>query len=293
MMKLSPQCAAFTLLAMAISGPAVLAAGDYEHSFQNKVGGRATFNVSGPATGANPDVQGDAFLDSVVYPNGDAFTYHHKPSNIFGIDFNGDASDRDWCVRGGAASTIGLRGDFVFGLADGDDRDVSDLDMLSFRADMLRAFNSNNLNNDLDMKGCDTRFTFTIEFDLIVRDNDPGADDFGEILYFERGAGAGDSWIKFQAVDEDGNALGPWLVISPSETVPTEPVTTVHRDDERLGACAIDVSRLGVSEFRFLRVSNDCADERAYSGGGDLSPDFKVMVIVANKDRAGASLARN
>ena len=107
----------------------------------------------------------------------------------------------------------------------------------------------------------------------------------GEILYFERGSGNGNSWIKMQAVDENGAALGPWLVVGPNETLQTTPQTAVYRMDQKMGTTAIDVSRLGVSEFEYLRISNVVKNEPAYTGGGDQNPDFKLMVVMTNEEQ--------
>ena len=52
-----------------------------------------------------------------------------------------------------------------------------------------------------------------------------------------------------------------------------------------MGTTSIDVSRLGVSEFQYLRITNDVVGEPAYTGGGDRNPDFKVMVVMTNKEQ--------
>ncbi len=263
---------------------------NYQFGFQHQVGELATFNVSGPATGSNPDRQGDAVLNTVEYPSGDAFIHFYKPVDVSDIEYDGNASS--WRVRGGDNCTIGLTGYYK----------LSSVGLESFHDLMLTAFRNNNLNNYLDA-GSGISFSFIIEFDLVVKDNDPDPDDFGEILYFERGSGNGNSWLKIQAVDENGAPLGPWLVIGPNETVQTTPVTTV-KSGQTIGTTAIDVSRLGVSEFKYLRVSNrmeddddddddededddddddDDDEESAYTGGGDTRPDFKIMAVMTNQ----------
>lgn len=244
----------------------------YEHAFQKMYGRSADFHVSGPATGPSPDVQGDAMVDIVEYPSGDLFYFFYKPVNISDITYEGDRSR--WAVKGGDRTTVGLSGEWKY-------EDETDE---SFAALMLEAFRNNNLNNYVDLNGSDPVFAFTMSFDRTVFDNDPGPDDFGEILYFERGTGFGNSWLKFQAVDKDGNALGPWLVVGPNETVQTSPHTTIMRTDQSMGTTSIDISRLGVSELEFLRVSNDVIDEPAYNAaaGSDFAPDFKIMVVVTH-----------
>lgn len=243
---------------------------NYQYGFQHQVGDLATFHVSGPATGNSPDLEGDAVLNTVEYPSGDVFINFYKPVNVSDIQYDGNTSH--WRVRGGDHSTIGLT----------DTYKLSSVGPESFRDLMLTAFRNNNLNNYLDA-GSGIWFSFIIEFDLVVKDNDPDPDDFGEILYFERGSGGGNSWLKIQAVDENGAPLGPWLVIGPNETVQTTPVTTVTSSGQKVGTTAIDVSRLGVSEFKYLRVSSHLDGEPAYTGGGDTQPDFKIMAVMTNQ----------
>ena len=76
--------------------------------------------------------------------------------------------------------------------------------------------------------------------------------------------------------------IEPWLAIGPSGTVQTSPLTYPMRSNQTMGTISIDISRLGVSELRFLRVSNSADTDPAYTGGGDLAPDFKVMAVMTN-----------
>jgi hypothetical protein len=256
----------------------------YEYDFQRPFGARAVFHVSGTATGASPDVEGDAVIDAVEYRTGDRFEIFYRPVEISNIEFSGN--HKRWQTRAGSRCTVGLSDSHVFGAADGQVDDVTAEDVAVYEEQILAAFRTNNLNNYLDLESDDdSRFTFTIAFDHIVRDNDPGSDEVGEILYIERGTAFGHSWVKLQAVDEDGSPLGPWLVIAPHESAPTSPHARVYRTSESIGATAIDVSRLGVSEFQHLRVSNDVESESAYNDGGDIQPDFKIMAIVTNKQQ--------
>ena len=59
----------------------------------------------------------------------------------------------------------------------------------------------------------------------------------------------------------------------------------MKRLDQKMGTTSIDVSRLGVEEFEYLRISNYVHDEYAYTGGGDTNPDFKLMVVMTNEDQ--------
>ena len=267
-----------------LTGPAV--AQSYQHAYQHKYGGDAQFFVEGPATGGSPDVQGDAMLTLVRMPNGDKFNLFYKPTEIRDLQYIGHSGyTHKWLVRGGTRTTVGISGDELYS-----NYDHSPAAIQQFADLTLQAFNNNNLNNYLDCGSNKALFDFTIGFDLIVKDNDPDPDDFGEILYFERGAGSGNSWLKLQAVDETGAALGPWLVIGPNETLQTTPQTVVMRSDQKMGTTSIDVSRLGVSELSYLRVSNDVTGEPAYTGGGDQSPDFKVMIVMTNKEQLAEAM---
>lgn len=132
-------------------------------------------------------------------------------------------------------------------------------------------------------------FGFTIVFEQPVRDSDPEKSDLrGELLYFERGSGGGNSWLTMQAVDEDGNALGPALAIGPQETFVTTPAFDAVVNNQQLGGLAIDVSRLGVDEVQFLRVrrTQPSNDDGYVSGvsGADFQPDFKLMAVITHPE---------
>lgn len=274
---------------LSTAGAAALAG--YEHDYQKLHGQRATFNVAGPATGDTPDVEADAMLTSVVYPNGEEYVFFYKPTEVTNITHN-NTNFSKWGVRAGTKTSGDLSGFYTFGEQDGDGSSVSAQDLEDFAGLMLQAFQTNNLNQYVDLGGGggatggdQFRFEFMIKFDMTVKDNDAGSDEFGELLYLERGSGYGNSWLKIQACDENGTALGPWLVIDPAETVQTTPETTVYRSSQKIGTTSIDISRLGVSEFEYLKVSNDCPGEYAYTGGGDLNPDFKIMAVITNEDQ--------
>jgi hypothetical protein len=275
-------CAIVGVTALAARAFAGGAQARYQHDFQRPYGQRAVFHVSGPATGSSPDVQGDAMIESIEYGSGEKREFFYKPVAVLDVEYDGEP--RHWSARGGHRCEVGLTDRHFFGAAEGSGDEVSATDVEHFQATMLEAFDNNNLNNYVDLAGAGATFSFVIAFDRVVKDDDPAPDDFGEILYFERGTGFGNSWLKLQAVDASGNALGPWLVVGPHESWHTTPKTTVMRVDQRIGAAAIDVSRLGVSEFQYLRISNDVAGEPAYqSDNGDLQPDFKIMAVITDE----------
>ena len=260
----------------------------YAFPYQAQFGAPATFYVSGPATGPLADREADAFLDLVLYPSGDERIFLYRPIDVDDVVYVSDPTMLS--VRGGWSTTVGLRGSFPIGSLDGNPGNLTQGDRDLFGPLALVALASSNLNNYVDVSADGPLFHLTIEFDTFVKDNDPAPDDFGELIYMERGTGkasvtdGGNSWIKFQAVDVNGVALGPWLVVSPAETADTTPITILN-SDQKLGATAIDVSRLGVTEFKYLRVSNDVVGEAAYdpSGDGDRNPDFRLMAVIVDE----------
>lgn len=274
--------------AIACSAAAAFAdspASNYEFDFQQLHGDRAEFFPSGPATGSSPDVQGDAFLNSVTFPNGDDFIHFYRPSGVYDVSYTGEQG-RKLGIRGGDNTTTGVTGYHELRSFDGVSGDVSATDLDMFADMALLAFNTNNLNTYVDAGSGVGQFYFTVKFELPIMDNDEDRDDFGEILFLERGAGYGNSYLKMQAVDDAGNPLGPWLVIDPNEMVQTTPPTTVYKPNQKIGTTSIDVSRLGVTEVQYLRVSNDMAGEVAYVpfSGSDTNPDFKLMAVVTHPD---------
>lgn len=258
----------------------------YAFAWQAPFGSPPTYNVTGPATGASPDGDGDGFLQSVAYSDGQEYLYFYRPVAVTDLTFSSD-SNANFAVAGGTNITIGDPGVFAIGDPDGNPGDVTAYDIAIFETKVLYALGNRNLNSYPMVTKDWTDFSFIVEFEQEVRDNDPGPDDLGELLYFERGIDttSANSWIKMQAVDADGNALGPWLVISPAETVGTTPLTYTGMAwiyETYMSGTAIDVSRLGVTEFKYLKVANVEAGDPGYTSGGDLNPDFKLMFVVTD-----------
>lgn len=277
------------LAAALLAAPAAAGShGYFSHEYQVPATERATFNVSGAATSG--DMEGDAFLSSVVYIDDAEYTEYYTPVNV--SDFLGEAGKgKKLAIRGGDNITEGVPGlHFVGGFADGTKRDaISEDDIEMFEVSLRRVMANKNLNNYFDVAGGTHGFDFIMSFELPVMDDDPDNPDVhGELLYFERGTGGGNSWLTFQAVDENGNALGPALAISPQETFPTSPVFSVYRSSQKLGGLAIDVSRLGVSEVQHLRVRQTRTTDDGYGpisrSGVDFNADFKIMAVITHPD---------
>jgi hypothetical protein len=237
---------------------------------QERVGEQPTFHTSGPATENANNYNKDGLLDAVEYSNGQKHIFFYKPVNVFDLQYTGDPSV--FRVGGASGVTVGSSSFLEWG----------DTDVDTFGQEMIRVLSNNNLANYVDLAAYGLEFSFILEFDMVVRDNDPGPDDFGELLYFERGMVNGNSWITLQAVDSSGVGLGPALLISPKETIRTTPQTFILSSDQHMGGAAIDVSRLGVTEFKYLRVSTTDPNDPQYAWGGDRAPDFKLMAVITD-----------
>lgn len=255
--------------------------GPFDHAYQVPVSQSAVFSVVGPAT--TGDLHGDAFLASVTYPGSQVFTEFYRPSEV--LDFQvAEADMQDMRIEGGRRITEGVPGQRALpGFAGGA---PSAADLPAFAAELKDVMASQNLNYYIDTLGAPD-FSFVIGFERPVRDDDPTTSDArGELLYLERGTNGGNSWITMQAVDAAGNALGPALAISPEETYPTSPVFSIRHMSQQMGGLAIDVSRLGVSEVQYLKLSRSSAAHAGFEqltvGGIDFQPDFKIQAVVTH-----------
>jgi hypothetical protein len=186
------------------------------------------------------------------------------------------------------------------GNADGDPGSVSEADERAFNAYLGAVFQSTNLNNFIDNDGSSPRFSFVLEFDRAVEDNDPGPDKYGEIIFFERGANTANSYLVVEAIDSGGEVLGNPVLIDPIEPVQCTPpaYVGVFKDDltyagwyQEMGAVSIDLSRLGVTKVERLRVrsarvgQDGLTQQMLATEGKDLNPDFK-LVLVQTRDVA-------
>lgn len=271
--------AAYGIVAAAAANPA-----NYQYSWQEPYGSPAQFFVTGGSTAPSSDPEGDAFLETVLYANGDSYLHFYHVVDVTDMTFSGNASKIK--MRAGTNTTVGPNyGQITLPEMDGNPANVNQNDRNIFRARALEAMQSRQLNNYVSTDDNASNYTLILHFDEMVRDNDPNPDEFGELLYFERGNGDGNSWIKMRAVDEDGDPLGPWLVIGPDETVQTTPFATIGTITQTMGTTAIDVSRLGVTEFQHLQISSDTTGEPAYTGGGDQNPDFKLIAVITNNQQ--------
>ncbi|MEE9405063.1 MAG: hypothetical protein V3V20_09220 [Algisphaera sp.] len=291
------------LAGVALALPATFAQGDiYDHDFQKRVGDRAVFETSGPACEVNgqkvKNENGDAFLDAVKMPDGTVYTEFYRPVVVHDFTYK-QGQGKDFMVKGGPLITEGLPGKHVIGhmVKDGSVKKITPADASAF-SDLLRdTFANSNLNSLFDIGGANPDFDFIIEFNIALKDNDPEPDDLGELLYFERGRNGGNSWLTIQAVDENGAALGPALAISPYETLKTSPPVMIWaQHDQYVGAVEIDISRLGVSETRFLRVRKTLHSDSGWYDPADkaidYNPDFKFMAVITHPAHLAYSRAQ-
>lgn len=275
----------YRLLTAGFAGSLAIAATasgqSYEYEFQHKVGGDATFHVSGPAT--EGELQADAFLESVEMASGETYDIFYRPVRAFGLFYNGDPKKLG--VRGGDETTVGIQGLVNAHTLDGDNSGISEEDVATFESEYaFEVFKNNNLNNYFDIGSADDPWSIIVEFELTVMDNDPEPDAHGELLYFERGSNYGNSWVTLTAVDESGEPLpgAQPLAIGPSETNATSPGFDVYRNGQGMGAAAIDVSRLGVTEFKYLKISAASPGVGGYTSG-ERYPDLKFMAVITNE----------
>lgn len=250
----------------------------YEHAYQHAVGEAAQFDMTGPATTGN--AEGDALIKSVTMPNGEVFDEFYRPVAISHFSYSGNANN--FKARAGSECTVGVNTTVALKNVDGNGSSTaSEEDLAGMPEHILNVLETENLNNYIDTSTNDG-WQFVMKFDLPLLDNDEGSDDFGELLYFERGSGGGNSWMTFLAVDENNNPLpgATPLAISPEETVLTTP-RTVLAGGQDMGAVAIDLSRLGVTETSYLRVMRSESGVGGYTSG-EVKADFKIMAVITN-----------
>jgi hypothetical protein len=157
--------------------------------------------------------------------------------------------------------TFGVEGDggaWVETL-DGNESELSGADFELMNERLLEAMSTPDLSACFVSGGDRGHFEFTIVFPEAVTDNDAAEDDQGEIVFFERGAGGANSWLKLEVVDEQGRRIGRSVVTDPIGKVATQPPAYVG-GEQRMDGVTIDLSLFGVSEMQRLRVS------RAYPG---------------------------
>jgi len=234
--------------------------------------------------------RGDVTLDSVEFDDGRRWNKFIHASKITEFDTQGSLPGGVKITTG--PDTTGNAGPSSLEGMDGDSSSISDADHDLFADRILAAYKDDNLNHFFDTNSKAGSFSYVVEFEKEVRDNDSGPDNVGEILWFERGGNGSNSWIVFEAVDELGRVVGNTVLVSPQHDAHTEPRAygATLRDDlsyksyQAMTAVAVDVSSLGVSSFKRLRVRSAMNGYDGFStsmmqSGQDVNADFKLMVI--------------
>ncbi|MEL6499141.1 MAG: hypothetical protein AAGJ54_10380 [Planctomycetota bacterium] len=163
-----------------------------------------------------------------------------------------------------------------------------------FEQVLAGVFQNTNLNSFLDNHTRNPHFSFVLELEKPLRDDDAGDDDLvGEIIFFERGAQVANSFILLEALDADGNVMGTPYLINPDTPIEMSPPVQAcvlsmnaleYRRSQDLGGVSIDLGKLGVSSTSRIRVSRpvvgqDGMEGSMLGGGRDLNPDFKLVFV--------------
>ena len=164
----------------------------------------------------------------------------------------------------------------------------------NFDQQLAGVFQNTNLNSFLDNHTRNPHFSFVLELEKPLKDDDEGDDDLvGEIIFFERGAQVANSYILLEALDADGNVMGTPYLIDPDTPIEMSPsvqacVLSVNNFNyirsQDMGGVSIDLGKLGVSETSRIRVSKPVVGENGLTssmltGGRDLNPDFKLVFV--------------
>ncbi|MEO0630400.1 MAG: hypothetical protein AAFY46_06695, partial [Planctomycetota bacterium] len=163
-----------------------------------------------------------------------------------------------------------------------------------FEDALAGVFQNTNLNSFIDNHVRNPHFSFVLELEKPLKDDDAGDDDMvGEIIFFERGAQVANSYILLEALDADGNVMGTPYLIDPDTPIEMSPPVQAcvlsmnnlqYRRSQDLGGVSIDLGKLGVSETSRIRVSRPVVGEHGMTqdklrGGRDLNPDFKLVFV--------------
>jgi hypothetical protein len=234
--------------------------------------------VSSPCC-SNPSYakEDDLLLQSVTWDDGTVCDQFIFASAVTDVAYEG--STYKLRVVTGHESTVGDPGVFHIQDEDGDGDSISSEDLDLFADRILNAWNHNNINAYVHRR-TNALFSFIVEYEEVIRDNDAGDDDVGELLVFEI---SGNSWVQIEAVDEDGNILGTpvvvghYLKISPYNLYTRKynndgDPTCGHYDIKAIG---VDLSDLGVTEARRFRVRSP----ENPPGGGDIKACFRVVGV--------------
>lgn len=252
------------------------------------------FRVSGPATNDNPD--GNAWLNRVNYGGGLVLesTQFVYPSRVAGLQYNGGVGEMR-VIAGSDTTHPGTKGVTTLEGMDGDSGSISTTDIRRFQNQILDAFSNNNLNHLFDIIPSDRQFRFHVHFDQPIVDNDAGPDNFGEVVYFERGGNGSNSFI-WLAIGSNNKIVGKPYLVDPDTTLsptPTNRPAFIRSYDpqgnpqgvQQVEGLALDISEaFGVTELSAIRVMSvqDYQGLDGFTGwinGEDDAPDMKMFAV--------------
>lgn len=264
-----------SVFALAILGALLLS---YSPANGTGHGSTIEITVSTPCC-SNPSLakEDDQLLQSVTWDDGtvcDEFVY---ASAVTDVAYEG--STNKLRVITGHESTVGDPGVFHVQDEDGDGSSVSSEDLALFEDRILNAWNHNNINAYVHRR-TNALFSFIVEYEETLVDNNPGDDDIGELLVFEI---SGNSWVQIEAVDEDGNVRGTPLVVGNYLKISPYNLYTRKYDNDGdpsvghydIKAIGVDLSDLGVTEAKRFRVRSP----ESPPGGGDIKACFRVVGV--------------
>ncbi len=227
------------------------------------------------------DREHDVDLGRVDFNNGTTYRRFIYADRVHSFEYSGPTNRKKMSInKGQHVTTLGEKIDLR--MLDGDGNNVSDTDRELFADAVKGAFRNANLNHYVDISGGGVTFSFVVEFERPIKDNDAGDDQVPELLYFERGANGSNSSLTIEALDADGNPIGHALVLMPDDAVHTIPRAQVT-GGQYMSAVPLDLSKLGVDEVTSLRIRTPRAGDLTTGGytypGGEQAPDFKLVAV--------------
>ncbi|MEE2681749.1 MAG: hypothetical protein VX641_05180 [Planctomycetota bacterium] len=243
----------------------------------NNHGGTIEVHVESPCCG-DPSYarEDDLLLRRIVWDDGSEFDDFILASDVRDVEYSGP-NNRVRVITGHQCET-GDPGVYPINTEDGNGAGTSGQDRQLFADRILNAFNHLNLNAYVHRRTC-SDFSCVIEFEETIRDNSPLSDEIGELLVMEV---SGNSWIRLEAVDAQGNSLGTPYVIEQYRRISPERLYTRRYSNSGSPLCSyyewkatgVDLSDLGVNELRSIRVSTP-----SNAGGSDIKASFRIAGI--------------
>ena len=271
-------CPSRRVLIAAASGTAIALASQTT-GFGGGCGGGSSIeiNVESPCCSDPSNAkEDDVLIRSVVWDDGSEFDEFVFASSVSDVQYEGP-SNRLRVITGHDCE-VGDPGVFNIQDEDGNGSSISSEDLSLFADRILNAWNHENLNAYIHRRSS-AYFSCTVEFEEIIRDNSPLADEIGELIIFEL---SGNSKIQIEALDEAGEVIGTPVVIEDYKKVSPERLYTRKYSNSgnplcgsyELKATGLDLSDLGVNEVKTLRFRSPES-----SCGSDVKASFRVVGV--------------